>query len=564
MSLREPTISQTPTDAQAGPPSFDLIVVGAGINGTGIARDAAMRGLKVLLLDREDAAAGTSSRSGRMIHGGLRYLEHAEIGLVRESLRERATLLSIAPHLVRPRPLLIPVHEGGRRRPWQVRLGLRILDFFAPSFPMGRNLALTRDEMLERVPGLKPEGLAGGGAMQDAYAELAERLCVENVLSARAHGATFLNHVRVTRLVVEGGAVRGVDGVDELDGRRTSARAPVVVNAAGPWVDSVLAGAGVPFPRLIGGTLGGFIIVDPFPGAPRENLFCEAAADCRPLGVLPWNGHILIGTTDRRYDGDPGEAEAGGADVEYLLRETNRLFPGAALTAASIRFTYAGVRPLPYVATGPESAITRRHILHDHAPAAAGLVSVVGGKLSTFRALAEEATDLVFRKLGRKPPPCATASRPLPGAETADFEDFTRRFAGRRDVPPALAGRLLRVYGVRAEKVIGIAAAGGPDLLDPLGPGTDAVGAEVVLAFRDESARTLVDALRRRLLVGWDADLGLGSVEGAARVARRHLGWDDARAEAEVAAYRAYIRRFHPRGSPGSHVQDPRSGITVP
>lgn len=530
---------------------FDVIVVGAGINGAGVARDAARRGLRVLVLDRSDVGAGTTSWSTRLIHGGLRYLEHGEVGLVRESLRERERLFRVAPHLVRPLPLLIPLYEGARRGPLTVRAGMLAYDLLSPDKSLPRHRMLSRAETLRHAPALESRALRGAALYYDAQVEFPERLALENALDARAHGATVLTHARVVRLSAEDGEVRGVEFEDLLGGGRYAARAGVVVNVAGPWVDEVLRGGAAvgATKRLVGGTKGSHLVVGRFEGAPAVALYAEARADGRPFFIIPWNGKYLVGTTDTRFDGDPETARADAAEVEYLLGETNRLFPAARLTREAVLYTYSGVRPLPFNAGGREAAITRRHFAHDHAPELRGLLSVVGGKLTTYRSLAEQTVDLIFRRLGRTPPRCTTAREPLPGAAVADFESFRTRFLAPRAsdaTPHATRERLLRIYGVRAAEVEQLAAEE-KSLGRTLGEATDALAAEVVFAFRQEMAATLTDCLWRRTMLAHDAaDNGTRHAEAAALVAREHLGWSEGRAGRELADYRNYVERFRP------------------
>lgn len=534
-----PSIAQT---------TFDAIIIGAGINGAGIARDAAMRGLKVLLLDRSDLASGTTSWSTRLIHGGLRYLEHVELGLVRESLRERERLFTLAPHLIKPLPLLIPIYERARRGPLSIRAGMLAYDLLSFDKSLNRHRMLSRAETLRRVPGLEGEGLRGAALYYDAQVEYAERLVLENVLSAREHAACVITHARVERLMLEGRAVRGVEFRDALAGGSHRAHAPVVINVAGPWVDEILAGLNVSSPRLIGGTKGSHLVVEPFPGAPLEALYAEADADGRPFFIIPWNNLYLIGTTDVRYEGELNRVEAGEPEIEYLLRETNRLIPRARLTRASVSYTYSGIRPLAYSDDRAEKSITRRHFIHDHAPQLEGFLSVVGGKLTTYRNLSEQAVNLLFGKLGRPVPLCQTARAPLPGAvckDANDLQTFSRRFSERSRLPAPTNERLLRIYGTRASLVLDLVEAN-VELSEVFDAESGAVGAEVVLAFRDEMASTLADCLLRRTMVGLNRKAGVGSDVAAARVAQEHLGWSEARAAREVAAYREYLTRFHP------------------
>ncbi|HYY95496.1 MAG TPA: glycerol-3-phosphate dehydrogenase/oxidase, partial [Pyrinomonadaceae bacterium] len=417
---------------------FDAIIIGAGINGCGIARDAALRGLRVLLLDKGDVGGGTTAWSTRLIHGGLRYLEHGELGLVRESLRERETLLRrVAPHLVRTLPLLIPLYARRRRGPLTVLAGMIAYDLLSPGSSLPPHRMLTPAEALRRAPGLEAEGLKGAALFFDAQAEYAERLALENVLDARARGAVVLTYARVERLIVERGAARGVEFKDLLGGSTHAARAPVILNVAGPWVDEILAGTehegGTEGERLVGGTKGSHVVVPPFHGSSDAALYVEAASDARPFFIIPWDGKYLIGTTDERYAGDLDGVRADEREIEYLVRETNRAIPSARLRRADILYTYSGVRPLPFVAVGDESAVTRRHFIRPSR--ARGLFSVVGGKLTTYRSLAEGAVDLIFRQLGKAHAPCTTATTPLPGAH-ADFASLREEFQAQSPLLP--------------------------------------------------------------------------------------------------------------------------------
>jgi glycerol-3-phosphate dehydrogenase len=521
---------------------FDLIVVGAGVNGAGIARDAAMRGLKVLLLDKGDIASGTSAWSTRLIHGGLRYLEHGEVGLVRESLRERERLLRIAPHLVRPLLMLIPIYERARRGTLTIRAGMVTYDMLSLDKSLGRHRMLSRRETLLRAPGLEGRGLRGAGLFYDAQVEYAERLVLENALSASRQGAAVQTYTRVDGFIIEGEQVRGVKLTDLLENRPYTARAPLTINASGPWVDEVLAGARRNVGRMICGTKGSHLVVDEFPGAPPYALYSEARADARPFFIIPWNGAYLIGTTDLPYDGDLDAVKADDEEIAYLLDETNALFPQARLGRDHVRFTYSGVRPLPCGGGQEPSGITRRHFIRDHAPALAGFISVIGGKLTTYRNLSEQAVDLVFKTLGKVSPDCATARALLPGAANEAAPSLSAKGTAGGRLPEAVLNRLIRIYGARAGEVLALSH-NEPELLETFSPAAGAIGAEVVFSFREEMAQTLTDCLMRRTMVGFSARAGLDSVEAAAGVGRKYLGWSEERAALEIKEYRNYVRR---------------------
>ena len=398
---------------------FDVIIIGAGINGAGIARDAAMRGLKVLLIDKGEPGCGTTSASTRLIHGGLRYLEHFEFGLVRESLREREILLRIAPHLVKPLPIAIPTYKQGKRGRLTIRAGMVLYDLLSWGKSLPSHQMLSRAQTLERWPGLNPDGLVGSALYYDAQVEFPERLVAANVRSACEFCAEVRTHTRVTGFTVEDGKVSGVEFVSEND-QKEFAEAAIVINAAGPWIDLVLERAPVESPKLIGGTKGSHLIVPPFPSAPANAIYLEARSDGRPIFIIPWNKLYLIGTTDVRFEGNPDEVRCEPWEIDYLLSETNIALPNAGLTRESILDTYSGVRPLPATDDKDEQSITRRHFIREH-PRLPNLLSIVGGKLTTYRSLAQECVDLIFRKLGKDSPPCRTATEVL----AADFTDST-------------------------------------------------------------------------------------------------------------------------------------------
>lgn len=564
--------------------SFDLIVVGAGINGAGIARDASMRGLRVLVLDKGDIASGTTQWATRLIHGGLRYLEHYEVPLVRESLRDREVMLHTSPHLVKPLKFVVPIYDRSSRGPKMIRLGMIGYDILSYDKSVPNHKMLSRDEALAEYPGLNPEGLEGAATYYDAQVEYAERVAVENAVSAVENGATVITYAGVRDLIFEDGRskVVGVEVEDFLseDGVTYSARAPVTINVAGPWVDRVLAGsgsmgfegkeAGSENPgddgKMIGGTKGSHIVVDAFPGAPKTAVYVEARKDGRPYFIVPWNGEYLIGTTDFRYRDDLDYVKATEDEIQYLIDETNYVIPEASLTRDSVLFTYSGVRPLPSAPSGSEGSISRSHVVFDHAtgksaaggrmkvtgggPKAEGLLSIIGGKLTTYRNLGRQATNVVYKKLGTKPPKSATDRVPLPGGKAVDLDRFADEFRLKSGLPDVQSRRLIKLYGARAYDVL--AEAGDDESLrrslarDPK-VSTALMGCEVLYAFRRELAQKLADVLLRRTMVSYGPEVALDVDEAAARVCVEHLGWSEERARREVEEYREWIKRYTPK-----------------
>ena len=514
---------------------YELIVIGGGINGAAIAREAQLSGVKVLLLERDDFCSGTSAASTRLIHGGLRYLEHAEFSLVYESLSAREQLLKSAPHLVQPLQIFLPLTHDSRRGPLMIRLGMLLYDLLSTGKSLSSHRILSRESLLEALPGLDGGELVAGAAYYDAQVRFPERLVLENALDAQASGATLAPHTAVHELLVEDGRIVGV--VWEADGRRGTAWAPVVVNAAGPWVDSVLGP--LQETALIGGTKGSHLITEPFAGAPAHAVYAEASSDGRPFFVIPWNGLYLIGTTDERYDGNPSEASISHAEYDYLITETQHLFPGASDLNRRVCYTCSGIRPLPPTEGVSEGAITRRHLIKHHRDVD-GLFSVIGGKLTTHRSLAVDCMKRLRRRLktsGRSP----TVDRLLPGALAKNdryvlLEDLSQSFGSETAI------RLWQVYGAASQELAD-SVREDAELGQKLGPQCDLLVGELVRALEKEHARTLIDVLQRRTMAGLQSDFGQQSAPLAADWLVRLGIWDRTRAAEEVEAYRYFARR---------------------
>jgi glycerol-3-phosphate dehydrogenase len=372
-------------------------------------------------------------------------------------------------------------------------------------------------------------------------------LTVEIVRSAIQHGARLKTYTEVNRILTEGSVVRGVEATDLATGHVTSYFARAVVNVTGPWVDETLGlvPADRRPKRQMGGTKGTHLVVSSFADAPAEALYVEAKSDGRAFFIVPWNGAYLIGTTDTRFSGDLDEVHATRDDIDYLLRESNALFPNAHLTVDDLAYTYSGVRPLPYTEGGSAGAITRKHIIKDHAPQLKGLWSIIGGKLTTHRELAETATDTVCKALGIDAK-CRTRRMPLPGAAGIATKAYAK--ALKRDAPlnGRTTERLTRIYGALAEEIITLAI-GDSGLAEIIDPATGAIAAEVIYGFEREGAVTLEDLLMRRTMLGLEPEMAIGLDEKAATIAGRYLGWDTTKQQEQVAAYREHVATFKVR-----------------
>jgi glycerol-3-phosphate dehydrogenase len=523
---------------KGGDDSYDLAIIGAGINGAGIARDAALRGLKVVVFDKNDMCTGCSAISSRLIHGGLRYLEYGEVSLVYESLHERRYLRQTAGHLVEPLRICIPIYADARRGPLLIRLGMLAYDILSIRKKSPNHEMLSGAEMHAAEPGLNQQGLRAAARYFDAQVTYAERLVLENLLAARSAGADIRTHCEVTQISAAGGAMQSVT-FEDSDGNEHQVAVNAVVNAAGPWVDRVLGVAPGSSKRLIGGTKGSHIIVGRFDGAPKDAFYVEAEADGRPFFIIPWNNQYLIGTTDIRYDEDLDHIRASDVEVEYLLNETNRVFPDAALTRDDIHFAYAGVRPLPFKEDGPESAITRRHIIKVNKDIARGFISIIGGKLTTYRSLAEQTVDKLAKLQRLKLPACRTRESDLPGAWGLDR---ARQVLGALDaVSKAGVDRLLSIYGGRAAALADLCLQS-PELSRPLDGDSRVLAAEVVFALRDEFAATLEDIVFRRMMIGLDADQGRPLYDEIAAIAAAETGWSREQTARQLKDVKEYAR----------------------
>ena len=523
--------------------TFDLLVVGGGINGAAIARDAALRGLSVCLVDKHDWGWATSAKSSKLAHGGLRYLELFEFGLVHEALQDRERFLRDAPHLVRPLRFLYPIypHVAARRA---VRAGLLLYDILSHGKSVPGRQYYGRAATLQIAPGLDAEGLAGGATFYDGQIQHVERLVAEMVLDARANGAVCLNHTPVLELVHEGdGAARRIAGARiQLPTGPATVRALAVVNATGCWVDETLGRLAQGKPPKVRKTKGIHVVV---PGFTDIALLVKARRDGRTFFILPWQGKCVIGTTDTDYAGDAGDAAASAEDVAYLLDEAARYFPDAPLDR--ILYTYAGVRALVNEEGVTESNVTRRHILYEHGErdGVAGLWSLQGGKITTARTLAEECVDRVCRHLGRadlaKRHP--TRHRRYPGGPDGPWETFRSSAiaeARSKGLPESVAAHLVDTYGVRWGDVLACDPRDGAR--DPVPGGEGHVFAEASFAVREEDAATLADVLLRRTTLGLAADGNPVAARAVLAWLADLLGWDASRCDGEWDAYLREVR----------------------
>jgi len=484
---------------------FDLLVIGGGITGCGVARDAAMRGLNVALVERDDFASGTSGRSSRLVHGGIRYLEYGQLHLVYESIRERQTLLRIAPHLVKPLAFTWPVYRGARVG--KLRLSVGLLAYYVLAGGRSRrHSTLNVRETLEREPCLEGAGLTGGAVYYDACTDDA-RLTVANAIAAQQSGATVVSHARVTGILHDHGKAVGALVKSRHSDETYRVRARVIVNATGVWNNEFTTDKRA---RRHRGSKGVHISVPRERVGNRDALTLISPVDGRVMFCLPAGSQAIIGTTDTWTDESPETVHASATDVDYLLRSANAYFPRAQLTRGDVVSAWAGIRPLASARAFNPSAVSREHsIVTD----GSGVINVTGGKLTTYRSMAAEIVDRVQQSLGQDPEPAPTDSVELPGADRASE-----------------IARLQREDGKLAE---------------PLVPGLPYTGAHLVYGVSKEMAQGLSDLLIRRMHLAFETrDHGLSVASRAADIVAPLLGWDDQTKSARVREFRQDVERM--------------------
>src|SRR5579862_4069648 len=522
---------------------FQVVIIGGGINGVAVARECARAGKRTLLVEQNDFASGVTSRSTRIIHGGLRYLEHGEIDLVRESLRERERLLRERSHLVRPVHFLFLLNENSRRSAMKVRAGLWLYRRFAGR----KSTSLTEMEMVRVQRALDSGHQWLMLNFEDAQCEFPERLVAEWMTEAVDAGAVVRNHCEAIAVDVTQGRARGVLLRDRTTGKDQRVDAAWIVNCTGPWADRICQRSSVRTSKpMLGGVRGSHIVLPRFSGAPSAALYTEAA-DGRPVFVLPWNEQVLVGTTEVADTGDPGKTSPSGEEIDYLLRTVAKLFPKAKISAQDIKYAFAGVRPLPNAPGNSAGAVTRRHFLHDHeADGAARLLSVIGGKLTTAASLARECA----RKIGiAVPEPTMVAMGPGSSLDPM-LDQEVIEIARAGSVSEETARGILEWHGQRAMDIARMALVSA-ELRAPVCPHSSHIVAEVVEAYRKEYAVTLGDVLLRRVPVALGACWSeFCSREAAARIGAV-LGWDDQTLGANLESFEMERTAFLQRPSRG-------------
>jgi glycerol-3-phosphate dehydrogenase len=537
---------------------YDLLVIGGGVYGLCVAWDAAMRGLSVALVEKGDFGAATSSATLRIVHGGLRYLQHADVRRMRESIRERMIMMRIAPHLVHPLPCLVPTYGHLLKGKEVLAIAMAMTDLIGfdrnrlddpqKKIPNGRTIS--RAECVSILPGIDPVGLTGGAIYYDAQMHNSERLTLSFALSADEAGADLANYVEVTGLSTSRGRVTAVACRDQHTGDTFDVRAKMVANMTGPWSDIVVAylhGAR-PYRRVLRSK--GIQIVAPLYCA--DYAFAVESTQRDPDAIIsrggrlyfitPWRGRSLIGTTDTVYEGDPDEFAVTERDLTEFIDEINAIYPAARLRCDEVPFWYGGLRPVGEKNIDPNvSRAARKFEIIDHArrDGVENFISVTGVKYTTARGVAEQAVDRIFRKLGKQPPRCMTAEIALWGGDIERFDEFMA--AGLRIRPAGTSEPTMRHlvynYGSRLDEILGYAKDDAS--LEETLPGSDVTRAEVVHACRREMAASLADVVLRRTDLGSLGPPQSAALDEVVRIMAAELGWDAARQAAERGALNA-------------------------
>ncbi|MBI2206741.1 MAG: glycerol-3-phosphate dehydrogenase/oxidase [Candidatus Rokubacteria bacterium] len=523
------------------------MIVGGGIAGAGVARDLALRGIRVVLVEKADFASGTTSRSSKLIHGGLRYLELFDFGLVRESLRERETLRRLAPHVVRPLPFMVPIYRDSTRGVIKVRAGLKLYDLLTPGYRRRERYRVLRPiDALSLEPAIRADGLRGAGYYFDDLLVLPERFCLENVLSACRHGARAYNYSEVEAFVRDAhGAISAVHVRDLLTDRVVTLKTRVVVNAAGPWVDELRARAGVAErgKRIVRTTKGIHCLL------PRmtDRAVYHSTSDDRMIFVIPWRDFSLVGTTDSDFDGDLDRVHATRAEVDYLLGEVRKAVPDRRVAASEVAYTYAGVRPLSHDEGKRTSDVSRAHKVI--AEEDGRFLSITGTKLTCFRSLAEDVGNRIAARIGRRRS-SRTARLTLDGLDE-DVTTVEARLSLDVSAEMAASGlsretleTLVATYGRAFRRVVDLAGKV-PDGRERLCPSNPEIVAQLHVAVQDELAISLQDVLLRRTGIGSSRCQGVDCAEAIGRRMAELAGWTSRRLTAELNAYQAHVARSH-------------------
>lgn len=532
--------------------NYDLIIIGGGIYGAATAWDAASRGLSVAIIEKGDFGSATSSNSQKIIHGGLRYLQHADFKRTRESTRERTTMMRIAPHLVHPMPCLIPTY--GRLMQVVMPLALKIFDLISfdrnqlndPQKHIPSGKTINKKRCMELIPGLPDEGLTGGCIWYDAQAYNTERLVLSFIRSAEKSGTDVANYVEVVGFLKNGNQIQGVRAKDLLTGEDLEIRAKTVLNAGGPWADHILKMIDKSYnnetllSKMLLLVVSRRYIQDYAFGIPLRKEYKDKDAvvnkGYRLLFIVPWGNYSLIGTTQELYQDNPNDFIITQNDITKFINEINEGYPQIDLTREDVTFVYGGLIPIDEVNANGDVKVSKHYTLLDHSKdGIEGIVSIISVKYTTARDVAQKATDLVFDKLGEKSPKCMTMKIPVYGGDIEKFDDFLNNAIDNKphELSNDIIQQLVYNYGSKYLEILNL-------LNEDLDQGerisnkSHVIKAQIIYAVREEMAQKLADVILRRTELGTAEFPGKEALNICATIMSEELNWDEARVQMEL------------------------------
>lgn len=531
---------------------FDVLIVGGGISGACIAWDAALRGLKVALVEKNDFASATSSATSKLIHGGLRYLKNMEFDLVRESLAERRIMEIIAPHMVHPLPFIVPIYRGGFDSAFMIRIGMLLYDALSydkakladPSKRIPNHTWLLPKDVLDLEPNTKDKELVAGALYYDCQMHFPERLVLEFLKSAVKSGAEVANYAKVVKFVRKGDNIVGAIVRDSLGKDEFEIQAKITVNASGPWADLILKENLDKSSRRLVRSQGIHIITRPI--VDRHALVLRTP-NGRHFFIIPWRGLSLIGTTDTRYEGDPDDYAVTEKAVEDFINEINWAHPKGELKREDVLFAYGGLRPLVEKETSVEVyKASRKYEICDHKKMENidGLITIIGGKYTTSRNLARKVVDVIFAKLGRKTPACITARMRLYGGEIDDYRRYVKEEVAKKPfgLDEKTVEHLIKNYGNKYGEVLKLAESN-RELLEKVSANRDELKCEVLYSVREEMAQRLDDVLFRRTGIGTIGHPGKEALEVCADIVAKELSWSEEKKQTEISRVDSFLSK---------------------
>jgi len=529
--------------------TFDIVIIGGGINGAGIALDAVTRGFKTLVIEKNDFGSGMTSYSTKLIHGGLQYLSNFEVGLVRESLREREILLKNAPHLIKPIQFNFPIYKNSPKSYRELRTALLAYDLLSYDKSLQNHKIIKSKPFIQIEPEINSDNLLAGAIFYDCLVLYPERLCLDNILMAEKYGAIVLNHCEVVNIITKRNKISAVIFRDNLSGLEYKVLCKVVINVTGPWVDSIIKLILPDSVNKIGGNKGTHIVVEKNILNNNIGYYFFSYIDGKPIFVIPWKNYYLIGTADEKFDGNIENIRPSRNEVDYIIKSVNFVLPNMNLKEHDIIYAYSGIRPLPYVFDLPDEDITRKYLIYDHEKndKIFGLISLIGGQITTYRSLAKETVNLICEKLNKRIRKiyCKTDKISFFGNkkdidEFNSIEDYILYLTRKYKVDNDTKIHLFTYYGFRAFEILDFISRNErfqkkitedlPDLVF-----------QIYYSINREHAYSLVDLMFRRTTLGTSKNFGINAVNFVVDEMSKIFKWDNQKKYLEIKKYEQFI-----------------------